>query len=310
MAHFPSFTPTWHSSTYSAISPSRPELSLALKTVVTTGGGAGIGFAITKSIAQAGAKNIVIIGRRTEILERAAKTINDLVGNKTNVLLISADVSSQEQVTAAFTKIAAELPGTKLDVLVSNAGYFTGLRPLGTETVDEWQTVFDINVKGVYLITTAFLKLAASDAKIINISTAIAHLSAKYFPGFSSYAATKLAGTKILEYIQAENSDVTVVDIHPGQVRSTEMAGKVEGLERIDDGKYIWKWLWIEIFVANLLIAELAGDFTVWALSEEAKFLKGKLVWVNWDVEELKAESAKIANSSLLTVGLNAEFKY
>lgn len=157
-----------------------------------------------------------------------------------------------------------------------HAGYFTGPRPLGTETLDEWQKIFAINIKGVYLITTAFLKLAASNAKIINISSAISYLPAQNFSGFSSYAATKLAGTKVLEYVQAENPDITVIDVHPGQVRSTEMAGKVEGLERIDD-------------------AELAGDFYVRALSEEAKFLKGKFVWVNWDVEELKAESEKIA---------------
>ena len=50
--------------------------------------------------------------------------------------------------------------------------------------------------------------------------------------------------------------------------------------------------------------AQLAGDFTVWAASKEAKFLKGKFVWVNWDVEELKAKRNEIETTDLLTIGL------
>ncbi len=42
----------------------------------------------------------------------------------------------------------------------------------------------------------------------------------------------------------------------------------------------------------------------MWAASAEAKFLKGKFVWVNWDVEELKARSKEIESTPLLTLGL------
>jgi NAD(P)-dependent dehydrogenase (short-subunit alcohol dehydrogenase family) len=238
MSPIPSPTPTQHSATYSAISPSRPELSLAGKTILLTGGGAGIGLAIAKSIAQAGAKTLIILGRRKEVLFAAAKTIHDFAGDQTRIFPISADISDKTQVDAAFSKIAAELPDTKLDVLINNAGYFTGPRAFGTETVEEWQKMFDINVKGVYLITSAFLKLAAAkDAKIINISSAIAHLPPHPFPGFSSYAATKMAGSKIMQYAAADYPDISVLDLHPGQVTETDMASKVEGLEHIDDGK-------------------------------------------------------------------------
>lgn len=53
------------------------------------------------------------------------------------------------------------------------------------------------------------------------------------------------------------------------------------------------------------LVAELAGDFVVWTASPEAKFLKGKFVWVNWDVEELKADAKRIESTALLTLGLD-----
>jgi NADP-dependent 3-hydroxy acid dehydrogenase YdfG len=88
----------------------------------------------------------------------------------------------------------------------------------------------------------AFIPAAKKDATIINISTAIAHLFP--FPGFSSYAATKLAGSKFLSYVEGEYPELRVVNVHPGQVTETEMAGKAkdnEGSEHlrahIDDGE-------------------------------------------------------------------------
>jgi hypothetical protein len=49
----------------------------------------------------------------------------------------------------------------------------------------------------------------------------------------------------------------------------------------------------------------LAAQFYVWLASPEAEFLKGKFVWVNWDVDELKARADEIKNSLLFKVILN-----
>ena len=51
--------------------------------------------------------------------------------------------------------------------------------------------------------------------------------------------------------------------------------------------------------------ADLPGHFCVWLASPEAKFLKGKFVWANWDAEELLALSEQIQTSRLLTVTLD-----
>jgi hypothetical protein len=56
--------------------------------------------------------------------------------------------------------------------------------------------------------------------------------------------------------------------------------------------------------LVNQDLADLAGNFTVWAASPEAKFLKGKFVWVKWDVDELIANAKAIENSDLFTLGL------
>lgn len=49
---------------------------------------------------------------------------------------------------------------------------------------------------------------------------------------------------------------------------------------------------------------DLPGHFCVWLVSEEASFLKGKLVWANWDVNELIAKKDEINNTELLNIGL------
>lgn len=64
---FPSFTKIFHHEPYDEISPSRPDLSVKGKSVIITGGGTGIGKAIAKAYAQAGASSIAIIGRRGDI---------------------------------------------------------------------------------------------------------------------------------------------------------------------------------------------------------------------------------------------------
>jgi len=55
---------------------------------------------------------------------------------------------------------------------------------------------------------------------------------------------------------------------------------------------------------ADRVIVALPADFAVWAVSDEAKFLRGKLVWSNWDVDELKAMKEEIEGTPKFTFGL------
>jgi len=297
MGAFSSPTKTWHTSSYPSLTPTQPHLSLSGKTIIITGGGAGIGLSISKSLALASAERLIILGRRESVLASAAKEIASLPNTRTKVYTIPTDVTSKDSVDAAFAEIKRLLPGVKVDILVANAGYFSGLRPLGTETPEEWSTAFGVNVLGLYLVINAFVAVAPPDATIINISTAIAHLPP--WGGFSSYGTTKLAGAKLLDYVAAEHPSFHVVNVHPGQVTETEMSQKARGVERVQLDNHLDD-------------AELAGDFVVWAASEEARFLKGKFVWVNWDVEELKERKEEIESSNLLKLNLEgfSSFKY
>lgn len=77
-----------------------------------------------------------------------------------------------------------------------------------------------------------FLKhKAEKDAALINISSSAIQMG--YVPGFSAYASSKVAVGKAMEYLQNENSDVRIVSVHPGTIRSemSEGAEKAYGIE-------------------------------------------------------------------------------
>ena len=61
----------------------------------------------------------------------------------------------------------------------------------------------------------------------------------------------------------------------------------------------------IRLFGFTDEIVKLPAQFHVWSASAEADFLKGKLIWVNWDVDELKSRREEIEQSMLLRVVLN-----
>ena len=227
----PSLTKTWHNASYPAISPSNPALSVVGKTVFITGGGAGIGFATANAFAEAGASTIAISGRTEKTLLSAKKDIES-AHKGVRVLTFVADVTDQKAVDAAFASVR------KVDVLVHSAGYLPDLVPITQSGIQDWWAGFEINVKGAFIVTQAFLKVAASDATIIDLTTGMVHFPA--LPRYSAYQASKMAELRFFDSVQLEHPDLHVVHVHPGVV-VTDMSRK--GLDAgivfpLDDGKF------------------------------------------------------------------------
>src|SRR2546423_6488225 len=91
---------TWRTASYSAIDPSRPELSAKGKTIVVSGGGTGVGAAIVRAFAAAGASQIAIFGRRLNVLEATKAEIEEAYPS-THVSTFIADVTRASEVDAA-----------------------------------------------------------------------------------------------------------------------------------------------------------------------------------------------------------------
>ena len=113
------------------------------KTALITGGGSGIGRETARLFAEEGA-NVVITGRKEENLIEAAGT-----GNGAISYLVS-DVSNEEDCKAAV-EFTLDKFG-KLDILFNNAGVIYKVETHDT-TTEQWETTFDINVRGMFLMS-------------------------------------------------------------------------------------------------------------------------------------------------------------
>jgi NAD(P)-dependent dehydrogenase (short-subunit alcohol dehydrogenase family) len=180
------------------------------KIAIVTGAGTGIGKASALALMKDG-WSVVFAGRRKEMLEAAANE-GKATGGKT--LVVPTDVSNPESIKALF----ARTKGTfgRLDLLFNNAG--TGAPPILLEdlTYEQWMTVVNANLTGVFLCTQeAFKIMKAQDprgGRIINNGSISAHAPR---PNSSPYTATKHAVTGLTK---ATSLDGRKYDIACGQV--------------------------------------------------------------------------------------------
>ncbi|KAG4441698.1 hypothetical protein IFR05_002832 [Cadophora sp. M221] len=280
-APFPSPTTTWHDNTYPSLSPSRPELSAKGKTVLITGGGTGIGARTAQYFAEAGASRIALLGRREKPLIDTKASIQQKFPN-VEIFVASTDITNKTHVDIAFAKFVGD---SKIDVLVSNAAMIGPQDPVKDVDADQFLEAINLNLKGSLNVAQAFLSHAASDAVVIEINSSVAHIN--FGPGFASYSVAKLAVFRLWDSVAFANPNLSVFHVQPGVV-DTDMnkeAGGVAAVGFEDD-------------------VSLPASFNVWLASPEARFLKGKFLWSNWDVDELKARSKEIEAGQQFNIGL------
>ena len=138
-APFPSFTAEWHNDTYRAISPQNPLLTVKGKTIVITGGGAGIGRETAKAYAEAGAAQVAILGRTQKTLSET-KSIIDAQSPTTEVTTHIVDVADEETVG----KTATEIGGW--DVLILNAGVGSAPATIEKSNLGHWWRAYEVRL--------------------------------------------------------------------------------------------------------------------------------------------------------------------
>jgi len=192
------------------------------KVVIITGASSGMGEAAAKHLATLGA-TVVLGARRADKIEKLAQDIQQTGGK---ALAITADVTKLEQVKN-LVDTAVEQFG-RVDVMINNAGLMP-LSPMDRINVAEWNTMIDVNFKGVLNGIAAVLPhmKAQKSGQIINTSSVAGH---KVFTGSAVYSATKYAVRALTEGLR--------MDVKPYNIRTTIVcpgAVKTELLEHITE---------------------------------------------------------------------------
>lgn len=293
----PAPTKTYHKTLYPSIDPGRPELSAKGKVVVITGGGTGIGAETALYFAKAGAARIAILGRREQpLLDTKARI--EAEHPHADILALATDVTQKDLVETAFSKIAEN---GKIDVLISNAALLGTIGDISTLTSEIFLSSVVANLQGNFNLATAFLSYAAEDAVIIETSSAAAHLTVAN--GFVSYNVSKAASSRFYSSLAFENPKISIYNVQPGVV-ATDMS-RASGYKPKEKGaEFAWSEGESVDAMAEFDDVSLPAGFMVWLASPESRFLKGKFLWANWDVDELKTKQKEIEGTPLLNIGL------
>ena len=159
-------------------------MSLKGKTAIITGGSRGIGKACAIYLAKQGADIVFNYSNNSSMAEETADEIKNL-GVK--VQAVKADVKSSQDIDYLFNQALENF--NSIDILVNNAG-ITRDTLLIRMKEEDWDTVLDINLKGVYLTCKAAAKhmMKKRQGRIINISSVVGITGN---PGQANYAASK-----------------------------------------------------------------------------------------------------------------------
>jgi 3-oxoacyl-[acyl-carrier protein] reductase len=200
------------------------DVALDGKVAFVTGGSRGIGLAIAHALLEEGAR-VAITATSDETLAAASEALKP-IAKAGHLLAIRADVRHHEQVGSAIDAAVRQFGG--LDILVNNAG--VGIfRSVADLSVDEWHTILDTNLTGVFYSCRAALPhlRARGGGWIVNISS----LSGKHpFADAAAYCASKAGLNAFTDALMQEvrHDGIRVTCIMPGSVR-TEFGARRPG---------------------------------------------------------------------------------
>jgi len=237
------------------------------KFALITGGNSGIGLATAKQFVNEGAY-VFITGRREAELAAAKKQIGK------NATAIQGDVSNLADLDRLFAQIKKEKG--KIDIVFANAG-IARYAPLGTITEDFFNSIFDINVKGVLFTVQKSLSLLRDGGSIILNASIVA---SKGLSSNSVYSATKAAVRSFARTwtTDLKNRRIRVNAISPGPI---DTPGLSELLASSETGEQRKKMISTTVPLGRFGRPEEIAKAVVFLASDDASYITGIELFVD-----------------------------
>lgn len=199
------------------------------KTAFITGATSGIGKATALFFASKDIR-LIICGRRKELLITLQKQLESL----TDVHILNFDVRDKNAVSNAINSLPEEF--SNIDILINNAGNAHGLDPIETGSLEDWDAMLDINVKGLLYVSRAILPkmVERNSGHIINIGSTAGK---EVYPKGNVYCASKHAVDAINQgmRIDLNTYGIRVGAVNPGLVETEFSNVRFKGdIERAD----------------------------------------------------------------------------
>ncbi|KAF2267978.1 NAD(P)-binding protein [Lojkania enalia] len=261
------------------LSPEDPKNSAKNKIIVITGGGTGIGAATAKVWIRAGAKGVVIAGRRKEVLDKTAADLEILSKGTSKILAVVTDVTKKRDADNLFYQVKKTF-GQAADVVLANAGAVGPLIKPHEYAMEQWWRMFETNVLGLHNVAVSFITSQPKPSEPIGTIISVnSMMSGLLYPGVSAYSISKLANQRYIEYLHLEYPTLRVFSLLPGIV-PTDMSDP--SFEPCAKDK-----------------PEQTGALALYLASSRADYLRGSLTSINWDIEEMEEHKDEIKKGLL-----------
>ena len=247
--------------------------SLEGKLALVTGGARGIGRYLATGLAEAGA-DLILVSRQQSNLKTVAAELQDEFG--VNVSTQSCDLGDPDSIHAMFSSVSAAHP--KIDILVNNAGIAEFCGTLDY-TQEMWDNTFDVNVRGVWLLTQSWAKLMKTQGGIvINVSSIMGFRGSGEEHNVIAYNPSKAAIINLTQTLAVKFApyNIRVNCIAPGYF-PTDMMSFLEGEEMQP----------VKQMVINQIPLGRAGELddmrgvVVFLASEASRFITGHTLVVD-----------------------------